>query len=347
MTEVKPSKAVVLLSGGLDSSLAVLVLKNLGVEVIGIHFSNGFSVLENRKKIFPQQKAKQFSIDELARVLGIKVHKFDIQDEFKDVVLNPTFGYGANVNPCVDCRILLLKKAKELFEEIGADFVATGEVLGQRPMSQRRDTLDIVERESGLRGKLLRPLSAKVLRETEIEKKGLIDREKLLSITGRGRKRQIELAKEFGIEQFIAPSTGCCFLTEERYADKFKDKMKYSKKKLEMRDFELLMVGRHFRISPHLKLIVGRNFEENNYLKKISRDSFLFETVKVPGPVAITDEELPDENEVFLCSSIVARYSDAKNEEEVEVEIFKDNEKVKKVKVSPLKDETILNKYRI
>ncbi len=345
--KVKPSKAVVLLSGGLDSSLAVLVLKNLGVEVIGVHFSNGFSVAENREKIFPKKKTKHFSIDELAIVLGIKVHKIDIQKEFRDVVLNPSFGYGANVNPCIDCRILMLKKAKELLKKIGADFVATGEVLGQRPMSQRRDTLDIVERESELRGKLLRPLSAKVLRETEIEKKGLIDREKLLSITGRGRKRQIELAKEFNIEQFIAPSTGCCFLTEKRYADKFKDKMKYAKKKLEMSDFELLMVGRHFRIAPILKLIVGRNFEENSYLKKLSKDSCIFETTKVPGPVAITDEGFPDEKEEILCSSIVASYSDAKNEEEVEVEIFKGGKKAKMVKVSPLKDETILNKYRI
>lgn len=343
----KPLRCLVLLSGGLDSTLAALILKKNGVEVVGVNFSNGFCIFQSKhKRSLNTFEGMPFSLDKIAKQIGIEIKYYDVHKDFIDVVLNPPHGYGANVNPCIDCRILMLRKAKELLNELNADFVATGEVLGQRPMSQRRDTLEIIERESGLKGKLLRPLSAKRLKPTEMELKGLIDRDKLYDISGRGRKRQIQLALEFHLNDYLAPSSGCCFLTEPRYADKFMDKIKHTEKKLEIEDFELLMVGRHFRISPNLKLIVGRNLEENLYLEKFFKFVKL-EPKNVKGPIAITDEGFPSDEEEILLSRIVARYSDGKNDKEVEIEIMDIYSKIKTLKVEPIKDEAILERYRI
>lgn len=339
-------KGLVLFSGGLDSSLTAFLLKNIGIEVTLVHFLNGFGV-SKKKRIFSEDRSASLeNIKEIASRFQVQLIIKDIRKEFAEIVVNPKYGYGANANPCIDCKILMLKKAKEIMEEIGADFIATGEVLGQRPMSQRLDTFSIIERDSGLKGKLLRPLCAKLLPETEMEKAGLIDREKLLSISGRGRKIQIQYASQIGIEGLVASPSGCCLLTDPHYADKFKDKIKHCRKKLELRDFELLMVGRHFRISENLKFIVGRNLEENEVLEKFGKHRLRFQCSDTKGPIGITDESVPNEEQKKLCASIVARYSDAKKDEEVTLEILKMNCLKKVVKVKPLNDNEIV-KLRI
>lgn len=345
--EKRKPKCIVLFSGGLDSSLTAFLLKNLGVEVIAVHFLNGFGVSRKKEVIFSQNQSPSFdNLKEITTKLQIPLKIIDISREFAEIVLQPKYGYGANANPCVDCKILMLKKAKEIMEEIGADFVATGEVLGQRPMSQRLDTFSIIERDSGLKGKLLRPLCAKLLPETEAEKAGLIDREKLLSISGRGRKTQIQYVSEIGIEGLTSSTSGCCLLTDPRYGEKFKDKTKHCKTKLESEDFELLMIGRHFRISENLKLIVGRNLEENEALEKFSKKRVRFECAMAKGPVGISDESIPSEDEMMTCASIVSRYSDAKKDEEVLVEISTADGGRKVVKTKPLSDNEIV-KYRV
>jgi tRNA U34 2-thiouridine synthase MnmA/TrmU len=340
--EKKKPKCIVLFSGGLDSSLTAFLLKSIGIEVTAVHFLNGFSI-SRKKAIFSQNQCSSFeNLKEIASKLQIQLKIIDISKEFAEIVVNPKYGYGANANPCVDCKILMLKKAKEIMEKTGADFVATGEVLGQRPMSQRLDTFSIIERDSGLKGKLLRPLSAKLLPETEMEKTGLIDRDKLLSISGRGRKTQIQYASKIGIEDLVSSTSGCCLLTDPRYGEKFKDKTQHCKKKLDLKDFELLMIGRHFRISETLKFIVGRNLEENEVLEKFCKGRLRFECVDVKGPIGITDESIPIEEQIILCASILARYSDGKKEKEVWVEISENNEIKKVVKAKPLSDNKIL-----
>ena len=197
----------------------------------------------------------------------------------------PKHGYGRNLNPCVDCKIFILKKAKKYAKEIGADFIFTGEVLGERPMSQHGPALKIIAEESGLKGKLLRPLSAKLLPETVAEKKGLVDRNKLLSIQGRSRKPQFELAKEYGITAFPSPAGGC-LLTCEEYSKKLRDLFE-NKKRISMADVALLRVGRHFRLGKN-KIIVGRNEAENKFLtaNKIQSD-FYFELADIVGPTTL------------------------------------------------------------
>jgi hypothetical protein len=186
--------------------------------------------------------------------------------DYLEVVRNPRHGYGKGMNPCIDCRIFLLRKAKEHMEESGADFVITGEVLGQRPMSQRRHTLDIIERESGLAGRLLRPLSAKHFEPTIPEQEGWVDREKLLAIQGRSRKEQMQLAEELDVKNYPCPAGGC-LLTEVSFVSKVKDVFDHSDR-LNLRDFRLLKVGRHFRVGPRTKALIGRNEAENELLSR-------------------------------------------------------------------------------
>jgi tRNA-uridine 2-sulfurtransferase len=346
----KGPKAVVLLSGGLDSAITAKLLQTIGVEVTCVNFSTGFCIFQNqhRTSLPTEELSPLFNAPaKIADELKVPLRSIDISSEFLDVVLNPPHGYGANSNPCIDCRILMLKKAKELMEEIGADFVATGEVLGQRPMSQRRDTFPVIERESGLAGKLLRPLSAKFLKETDAEKSGLIDREKLKDFSGRGRGPQTELAKEFGLKDNFAPTGACCFLTDICYSRKFKDKVAHSKKKLTMEDVELLMVGRHFRISDNIKFIVGRKFKENLALERYAANRIRVEAIDAMGPVGVIDEGTPDAAQEALCASILARYTDAKTEESVKVLISSRNGVEHILDAEPVKDDSILLKYQL
>ena len=253
-------KAIALLSGGLDSTLAVKVLLDQGIQVEALNFTSPFCTCTGKNagcKSEAVRVAEEFKIPIKAMHKGA---------DYLELIRNPKHGHGKGMNPCIDCRIFLLKKAKEYMQEIGADFVFTGEVLGQRPMSQRRDTLRTIERESGLEGLLLRPLSAKHFNPTIPEQQGWVDRDKLLSIQGRSRKEQFELAAELDVKNYPCPAGGC-LLTELSFVGKVRDVFDHSDQ-LNLRDFRLLKLGRHFRIGDRTKVIVGRNEAENELLER-------------------------------------------------------------------------------
>jgi len=251
-------KAIALLSGGLESTLAVKVMLEQGIEIEALNFTSPFCTCTGKNAGCKSEAVR------VAEEFGVPIKVMNKGIEYLEVVRNPRHGYGKAINPCVDCRIFLLTKAREYLKESGADFVITGEVLGQRPMSQRRHTLQIIERESGLEGLLLRPLSAKHFPETTPEKEGWVDREKLLAIQGRSRKEQMELAEELDVTNYPCPAGGC-MLTEVSFAPKVRDLFDHSGE-LDMRDFRLLKLGRHFRLGPRTKLLIGRNEAENETL---------------------------------------------------------------------------------
>ncbi|QEM68014.1 hypothetical protein FO488_07485 [Geobacter sp. FeAm09] len=254
-------KALALLSGGLDSTLAVKLMLDLGIDVEALNFTSPFCTCTGKNagcKSEAVRVAEEFQIP-------IKVMNKGL--DYLEVVRNPRHGYGKGINPCIDCRIYLLRKAKEYMAESGADFVITGEVLGQRPMSQRRDAMRVIERESGLEDLLLRPLSAQFFAPTLPEREGWIDREKLLAIKGRSRKDQIELADEMDVKNYPCPAGGC-LLTELSFVPKVRDVFDHSDE-LNLRDCRLLKIGRHFRIGARTKVIIGRNEADNNLLENV------------------------------------------------------------------------------
>jgi tRNA-specific 2-thiouridylase len=344
-------KAVVLMSGGLDSTLAAKLLQEQGVEVHGVHFSTGFCVSDHKRATAsPEEDPSKLRHEGLRAGADLKVpvEIVDLSEDYLEVVFNPKHGYGAHMNPCIDCRAHMLKKAKAIMEREGADFVATGEVLGQRPMSQRRDTMRIVERDSGLEDRLVRPLSALRLKPTLPEREGLIDRKKLLGLQGRGRRSQMDLIEARGITDYPSPAGGCCFLTDEHYARKFRDKMAHrGKERIGWEDVALMKLGRHFRITPELKLIVGRNEEENLFLERFREGRVRLEPSEVKGPVALTDEALPAQEQELLCASIVARYTDGKNQERVRIQASDGSRPARIHDVTPLWDEAILGPMRL
>ncbi len=256
-------KAIALLSGGLDSTLAAKIVLEQGIELEALNFLTVFCTCTNRGETC---LASQKAVD----ALGIPLKVFNVSEEYLDVVKHPKHGYGSNMNPCIDCRIFMMKKAKAYMEETGASFIVTGEVLGQRPMSQRRDAMRLIEKEAGLEGLILRPLSAKFLPASIPEKEGWVDREKLLNIQGRSRKPQIKLAEHFGIRDYPCPAGGC-LLTDPGFAQRMRDLNRYHPDFF-LNDVHLLKMGRHFRLSPHLKLVVGRNEEENQKIQTFSQE---------------------------------------------------------------------------
>ncbi|KKM81708.1 hypothetical protein LCGC14_1327090, partial [marine sediment metagenome] len=239
--------------------------------------------------------------------LGIEIHTLMKDDKYLEVIRNPKFGYGKNLNPCIDCRIYILEKAKELGKEIGADFIFTGEVLNQRPKSQNLKALRIIEVESGLSGNLLRPLSALHLEPTILETKGLIDRSKLLDIRGRSRKRQLEIARKHGLLQNYT-ACGGCLLTDKSFANRMRDYLKFTDE-LKMEDIPILKYGRHFRYKT-TKIIVGRNEVENNLLIQLKKDDdLLMEAKDVSGPITIIQNPA-EENAIKFAAMLTLRYSD-------------------------------------
>jgi len=267
----KEKKAILLFSGGLDSILAGKILENQRIKIIPVFFKSYFFDEKNAQKV--------------AEILGWKLKVIDFSKDHLKIVKKPKFGYGSSMNPCLDCHILMLKKAKQLMKKLKADFVATGEVLGERPMSQNKKALELIEKESSLKGYLLRPLSAKLLKETIPEKKGDVDRERLLDIQGRSRKRQIELAKKFKIEWYPHPSGGC-ILTDLEFGKKLRDLLeKYPE--FDGNDVETLKLGRHFW-KENIKIIIGRNHEENLKLEKLKRKGdFIIKMKNYPGPTTL------------------------------------------------------------
>jgi tRNA-specific 2-thiouridylase len=294
-------KALALLSGGLDSTLAMKLIQKQGIDVVAMNFTSLFHVYGK----------DEHSATEVAKQLKISLKIITLGKDYLEMLRKPKYGYGKNMNPCIDCRIFMLKKAKKYAEEIGASFIFTGEVLNERPMSQNQKALRLIEGEAGLEGKILRPLSAKLLSETEAEKKGWIDREKLLDIRGRSRKKQIELAEELGVKDFPCPAGGC-LLTYKEFALKVKDLFEH-KKKVETRDVSLLKIGRHFRFRKN-KIIVGRNEDENRQLGKIKRSNeYLFEVPDCGSPITLLQG--PKTKEALRkAAALTLRYSDRKEE---------------------------------
>ena len=331
-------KAVALISGGLDSLLAAKAMLEQGIHVEGINFFTGFCVEGHTHAIRKKDKAKPKRNNALwsAEQLGIKLHIVDIVEEYKDVLLNPKHGYGANMNPCLDCKIFMVHKAQEWADKHGFDFIITGEVIGQRPMSQRKDTMPVVARESGAEDRLLRPLCAKNLPETLPEREGWVDREKLYDFSGRNRKPQMALAKEFGFEDYASPAGGCCFLTDEVYSRKLVDLWKgRGNREYEMDDIMLLKVGRHIRPAPHYKLIVSREEGENNFLTGYKKQFIHLFTTSHPGPLVLVDGE-PTDTDLELAARITARYSKGKTAESVTVELHFPGGESRTLEVEPL-----------
>jgi tRNA-specific 2-thiouridylase len=318
-----PRKAVALISGGLDSLLAARLMLDQGIHVEGINFYTGFCVEGHTHAIRKRDKKKPKRNNALwsAEQLGIKLHIIDIIEEYKDIVTNPRHGYGANLNPCLDCKIFMISKAKQWMEQHGFDFIITGEVIGQRPMSQRKDLLPVVVRESGADDRLLRPLCAKNLAPTLPEREGWVDRNSLLDFHGRNRKPQMALAKHYGFEDYASPAGGCCFLTDENYAKKLADLWQaQNKKTYELDDIMLLKVGRHIRPKPNYKLIVSREEGENQFLSGYRKQFTHIETQSCGGPLTLVDGDASDQD-LETASRIVARFSQGKNQERVTVKI--------------------------
>jgi len=349
----KTAKAIGLISGGLDSTLALALVKRQGIEVKAITFYTGFCITETQRRrggradgSVPRNEALRAAAD-----LEADVEFVDISGpEYLEMILHPRFGYGANANPCVDCRIFMMKKAKEIMEREGADFVFTGEVLGQRPKSQRRDTLRIIERESGMDGRLLRPMSAKLLKPTIPEQEGLVDRERLLDVSGRGRQRQIALARELGLDDWPQPAGGCCFLTDESFSKKFFDLLGAREaagegRRITQEEVLLLTVGRHFRISPCAKLVIGRNEMENALLEHHVEGRARLEAIDVMGPIALVEGATTPEDR-RLAASIVARYGRAKDEPRVRIE-WREGGSVEILDAEPFRDEARIEVMRI
>jgi len=273
-------KAIALFSGGLDSTLAMKLIIDQGIEVLAININTGFGSTKDRLE----------HMQSMCDQVGAELKIIDIQSEFlQDVLFDPKHGYGKNFNPCIDCHAKMFAVAKSIMEAEGASFLISGEVMGQRPMSQNRDAMQIVLNESSCDGLLLRPMSALCLAPTIAEERGWVDREKLEGITGRSRDRQLALAKEIGLDDFESPGGGC-LLTDANFSKKIVDFIKYDK--FEVRDIPVLKFGRHFRLHDGSKLVIGRNQEENQYLQDINNDKYYhIRTVGLPGPHALLSKD--------------------------------------------------------
>ena len=294
-------KAIALLSGGLDSVLATRLMLEQGIQVVALHFTSPFCTCNKGNGGCGLQAVSS------AKELGVKVIVRPKGLEYMEIVKAPLHGYGKNMNPCIDCRIFILKKAKEVMDEEGASFVITGEVLGQRPMSQTRQTIRVIEKESGLEGLILRPLSARHLPATKPEEEGVVDREKLLDITGRSRKRQFTLAEEFSLKEFGCPGGGC-LLTDRLFVPRVRDLMRHSAD-FTMRDVALLRTGRHFRLTPGTKLILGRNQEENERLTALSSPPYVrVSPVGFQGPEGLLSGTV-DDRVIEMTANIMAYYA--------------------------------------
>ena len=328
------TKCILLYSGGLDSLIAAKVLMEQGIEITGLQ-----CILPYYPPDLDIENLKQVK---LARTIGLKLVHYKCGDEYINMLKNPKHGYGKEINPCIDCKIFFLKQASMLMHELGADFVATGEVVGQRPMSQLKHTLIHIEKEADLVGRLIRPLSAKIMQPSIPELEGKVDRNRLLDISGRGRKRQLELASYYGITDFELPAGGCLF-TDRNIAARIKDSFR-TEKYLSPLDLFLLKTGRHFRLNNSAKIIVARNKEETDQLEKYMLNSDYFFTPEFSGPSVFARGELSD-TDVKTVVSIIHHYGKPNNESTVSV--FKKGLKVADYKSCVIIDRDILDKMRI
>ena len=294
------ARSLVLLSGGLDSTLVVRLLLDMGVEVEAIHFTSPFC------RCTPESWGCS-AAHRAAEQAGIKVHGVACGEAYLEVVKRPRFGRGSQMNPCLDCRVFMFTRARELMAKLGADFIATGEVLGQRPMSQRRDTMQLIERESGLDGLILRPLSAQLLPPSVPEQKGWVDRNQLLAISGRSRRPQMAMAKERDIRDYPCPAGGC-LLNDPEFAVRFKDLLDHEPG-FGVAEARLLKWGRHFRLPSGRKVVVGRNEQENGVIEAAAQaGSILLRPVDVPAPSALLPSGGSDDD-VERAAGLMAAYA--------------------------------------
>jgi tRNA-specific 2-thiouridylase len=299
MTVMK-KKAFALLSGGLDSALAVKMILDQGVEIEAVNFMSPFC------NCTPKTAGCKNQARKLADEFGIKIRVIPKGMDYMKMVERPPHGYGRGMNPCIDCRIYMLRKVREMMTAEDVSFVITGEVLGQRPMSQHRRAIEIIEKEGGLSGLILRPLSAKYFEPTVPEQEGIVDREKLLALSGRSRKPQIELAEKLGITDYPCPAGGC-LLTDREIAARLRD-LFIHRPDYTMADLHLLKLGRHFRIDPGLKIIVGRNQTENEEIKRLAgQGDAVFRPLSFRGPTVLAQGALSPALEQTI-GQIVARY---------------------------------------
>jgi len=304
-------KAVMLLSGGLDSRLAMKLLLEQGVELHALNHVTVFCTCTRRSS------CKHEAV-KAAEEFGVPITVRNVTEEFLQVVGSPKHGYGSGINPCIDCRIMLFRAARKLMEEIGARFVATGEVVGERPMSQARHVMRLIEKESRLLGLVVRPLSAWVLEPSIPEKEGWVDRSKFKAITGRRRKPQMDLARELDIHDYPCPAGGCR-LTDPGFARRMRDLME--NEGLSLENVVLLRVGRHFRLGPSAKLVIGRDEQENRHIRRLARDGdHLLEAEGVMGPLSLARGAL-DEELLRLAAQIAARYSKGRNSQKLTVKV--------------------------
>ncbi len=342
-------RALGLMSGGLDSTLAAQIVRAQGVEVLGLHFSTGFCVADRHRLIGnPNKPDKPYRNDALhaGAQLAIPVEIVDIKEEYlPQVVLNPKYGYGSGMNPCIDCRIFMLRRARRIMQERGYHFVFTGEVLGQRPMSQRRPPMQAIEREAGLEGLLLRPLSAKLLAPTIPEQRGWIDRERLYGIVGRSRHEQMRLAEQFGLVEYPQPAGGCCFLPDENFARKLRDLLAHRGTDVDPEDMMLLKVGRHFRLDDGVKIIVGRHESENEFLERFRQGRGSVWVEEFGSPLTLI-EGPPSAEQLELACRITARYSGGRDQPRVPVR-WQVNEQQGQLVVEPLREDGLLERLRV
>lgn len=337
-------KAIGMLSGGLDSTLAVGLMLDQGVEVTALNFITPFCTCT--------RKGCRHEASRVAEEFGIDIKVMRGGEDYVRMIKDPAHGYGKNMNPCIDCRIFMLKKAKEYMREIGAKFIFTGEVLGQRPMSQRKDAMLSIDKEAGLERLILRPLSAQYLEPAIPEEEGLIDREKLLDIRGRQRKRQMELAEDLDITDYPCPAGGCR-LTDPQYARRIRDAFEHDE--CSVWDVTLLRYGRHFRLDDGTKAVVGRDEDENRVIQRLARvEDLLLEVMGVGSPTTLLKDGTTgrkiedidiDEESVRVAASLCTRYSDSVGKGEVRLYV-KDQTEVKRMLAEP-SDEDFLRSIRV
>lgn len=305
----KRTKAVGLLSGGLDSILACRMMMEQGIEVIAVNFTSPFCTCTS--------KGCRHQASKVANELGIELKLLPTGQEYIEMVKHPKHGRGSHMNPCIDCRIFTFTRARIFADEIGADFLFSGEVLGERPMSQHLKAMLVIEEESGLKGRMLRPLSASLLEPTIAEQTGLVDRSKLKAIQGRSRQPQIAMTKEYGMADYPCPAGGC-LLTDAQFAARLKDAFKYGEDSVA--EMQFLKVGRHFRLKSGAKVIVGRNEPENKVLESLvgPADRVLM-ALETEGPTVVL-RRLKGHEDIELAARLCARYCDAHAQAEVKVE---------------------------
>ncbi|AYD39180.1 tRNA 4-thiouridine(8) synthase ThiI [Clostridium fermenticellae] len=320
------TKALAMMSGGLDSTLAAKLIKDQGIDVLGLCFKSYFFGPKNAVR--------------MAKQIDVPLKVVDFSKEHFEMVKNPKHGYGKNINPCIDCHAMMMRYAGNLLKEYDAQFIITGEVLNQRPMSQNKSSLDVVRKESGFSDKILRPLCAKNLKPTEMELNGMVNREKLLDIYGRSRKAQMELADRWGVKDYPSPAGGCK-LTEPNYAKRLRDLLRYNEMPNE-NELELLKFGRHFRISENAKIISTRTHDEADEINEfLTENELIFFADDFNGSMIIIYGK-PTETDIELAAKITGRYCKGKDEDSINVKYgFFKHELDNHIEIKPGVDEEI------